>query len=258
MPQQRRPRHRRTGVSGSVRGVESLLLFARSPVAGAERSRLDALRGEADAQALASAFLRDIADTCGLWREQRLGADLNRRVVVMAEPDANSPLLAEAARRAGARVEAVRGAEGAEQLRHAFDMEFAHGARSVCAVGASTPTLPAHLLDEAFRALVWERAVLGPTFAGGLWLLGAQRPAPDVFASASWATPAALTQTLDRARAAGVEPHLLPFWYDVGQAADLERIAWHARSLRARRAGAVPETWRVLDELGLAGREGGA
>lgn len=231
--------------------METLLLLARGPLAGAPRSRLAASRGDADARVLSAAFLLDLADTCGLWRTQRLGADLNRRVVLLVAEGADHPLVVEAAARAGARVEPLTGASAAEQLANAFELEFEHGARAVCALGGETPTLPAHLLDEAFRALVWERVVLGPTFEGGLWLAGAQRPAPALFDEVPWSSPAALTHTLEKARAAGVEPHLLPFWYPVEQVPDLERLAWHTQSLRARHPGAVPETWRALGRLGL-------
>ncbi len=175
----------------------------------------------------------------------------------MAAHDVEHPLLREAARRAGARIEEQRGAGPAARLQHAFDLEYEHGARAACAIGGDCPTLPPYLLDEAFRALVWERVVLGPTFQGGCWLLGAQRPAPELFSEAPWSEPAALTHAVDRARAAGAPPHLLPFWYDVTVAADLERLSWHARALRARSPGAVPETWRALATLGLVD-DGGA
>ena len=231
--------------------METLLLLARTPHAAAPQSRLAAARGDADARALSTAFLLDLADTCERWRTQRLGADLNRRVVVCSAEGSEHPVLIEAAARAGARFEPLRGATPAAQLANAFELEFEHGARAICAIGAETPTLPAHLLDEAFRALVWERVVLGPTFEGGLWLVGAQRPAPEVFGEVSWSDPSALTHTLEKARAAGVEPHLVPFWYPVDPFADLERLTWHAQSLRARHPGAVPETWRTLRQLGL-------
>lgn len=76
------------GLSGSVARVETLLLFANAPVAGNVKARLAAARGEQAALALEAAFLIDVADACGQWRAQQLGADLNRRVVLYASRDA--------------------------------------------------------------------------------------------------------------------------------------------------------------------------
>ncbi len=231
--------------------METLVLFAKAPVPGASKTRLAKERGERDAVVLSAGFLLDTAALCARWRTEKVAVDQNRRVAVYASPDVNDPVLAEAARRSGARLEVQQGADLGERLRAAFDAEYERGARAVCAIGADSPTLPIQMLDEAFRALVWERVVLGPTFDGGYWLVGAQRPAPDIFSDVPWSTPAVLPHTVNKLRAAGVEPHILPFWYDVDEAADLERLVWHARSLRVRENTAVASTWRALTQIGL-------
>jgi rSAM/selenodomain-associated transferase 1 len=231
--------------------VETLVLFAKAPVAGGVKTRLAKERGEHDAVILAAGFLLDTAAVCAQWKAQKIAVDQNRRVAIYGAPDVDDPILAEAARRAGARLEVQRGNDLGQRLRHAFEAEYERGARAVAAVGADSPTLPVHLLDEAFRALIWERVVLGPTFDGGYWLVGAQRPAPDLFSDVPWSTPAVLPHTVNKLRASGVEPHLLPFWYDVDQAADLERLVWHAKSLRASSSEQVAATWRALAGIGL-------
>lgn len=231
--------------------METLVLFARAPVAGATKNKLARERGERDAAVLAAGFLLDTVELCARWRTEKVAVDQNRRVVLYASSDVDDPVLAEAARRAGARLEAQAGNDLGERLRRAFDVEYERGARAVCAIGADSPTLPLHLLDEAFRALVWERVVVGPTFDGGYWLLGAQRPAPDLFTDVPWTTPAAVPHALNKMRVAGVEPHLLPFWYDVDEAADLERLVWHTRALRQSHPGDLASTWRALEQIGL-------
>jgi hypothetical protein len=238
-----------------VRAVETLVLFAKAPVAGASKTRLAAAlgkeRGERDAVLLAASFLLDTAALCARWGSEQVAVDQNRRIALYASPDVDDPVLAEAARRAGARLEVQQGKDLGARLKHAFHLEYERGARAVCAIGADSPTLPLHLLDEAFRALLWERAVLGPTFDGGYWLVGAQRPAPDLWSDVPWSTPAVLAHTVAKLRAQGLEPHLLPFWYDVDEAADLERLVWHARSVRARTHDALPSTWSALAHIGL-------
>lgn len=232
--------------------METLILFARAPVPGQTKTRLAKERGDACAVRLAAGFLEDTAHLCGQWQRQRAGADQNRRVVFYVDPDDQDPILKEFAVRAGARLELQRGEDLGARLRHAFAAELDRGARSVCAIGSDAPTLPVWLLDHAYRALMWERVVLGPTFDGGYWLVGTQRPAPDLFTAIPWSTPAVLAVTAERLRGLGIEPHLLPFWYDVDEAQDVERLVWHARALRAEHGEeTVAATWRALLETGL-------
>jgi rSAM/selenodomain-associated transferase 1 len=237
--------------------METLVLFAKAPIAGSTKTRLARERGDRDAVLLSAGFLLDTVELCARWRCERTAVDQNRRVVLYASPHVEDPLLAEAARRAGARLEVQQGADLGARLRHAFEAEYERGARAVCAIGADSPSLPLHLLDEAFRALAWERVVIGPTFDGGYWLIGAQRPAPDLFTDVPWSTPAVVPRTVNRLRATGIEPHLLPFWYDIDEAADLERLVWHAGSVRARSPEKLSATWQALERIGLAGTKAG-
>lgn len=228
--------------------METLILMARSP--GSASTRLSHDRGSAVASRLESGFLDDAARLCARFRAERAGADQNRRVVFCVSGSVDDPIVRELAAVAGARVEAAVGATAAEQVEHAVVAEFERGARAVCVVGTATPTLPAYLVDHAFRALLWERVVVGPTFDGGLWLLGLQRPAPAVF-PASWTTPSSLPAFTKQLQAYELAPHLLPFWYGVDGAADLGRLMWHAQALRLDDSDAVDGTWRALSDTGL-------
>jgi rSAM/selenodomain-associated transferase 1 len=233
--------------------MESLLVFAKRPVAGRVKTRLAAGRGDDDAALLYGAFLQDTARACLKWREQTVAVDPNRRLVWMLDPDGDDPLIVELARRCGARIAPQGDGDLGERLARAFKAEFDRGARAVCAIGTDSPTLPPHLVDHAFRALMFERVVLGPTFDGGYWLVGAQRPAPDVFSHIPWSTPEVLQSTLARLRAQDVAGYLLPFWYDIDEQGDLERLVWHVRALRAHDPTAATATWGVLSQMGLTG-----
>ena len=235
--------------------METLILFADTPLPGS-KARLARDRGEEAALRLAAAFLLDAAGLCHAWRDERVGVDQNRRLVVYAAPDAQDAMMVDVAFRAHARLEPQTGDSPVSRLKNAFEAEFARGARAVCAISGNSPTLPVHLLDLAFRALLWERVTLGPTFDGGIWLVGAQRPAPAaIFDEMAWSTKGVLARMLGRLRSLSVEPHLLPFWYDLDDAADLERLVWHARALRARTPGALAETWHALQNVGLVAAE---
>lgn len=235
--------------------MESLVLFAKAPVLGKVKTRLAGELGEEAALRLYTAFLFDIVDVCAEWRRQTVAADPNRRLILYATPDAEDPILAECARRSGARCAVQPDGDLGERLQAIFEQEFARGARAVCAIGSDSPTLPLHLVEHAFRALQWERVVLGPSFDGGYWTIGAQRPAPDLFTDIPWSTDRVVEATLERTAREGVASHLLPFWYDVDEPEDLRTLVWHLKALRAQRKDACPATWQVLVDLGLAGRK---
>lgn len=231
--------------------MESLLVFAKRPLAGRVKTRLAADRGEEQAALLYGAFLQDTARACLKWREQTVAVDPNRRLVWMLEPHGDDPVIVELARRCGARIVPQGDGDLGDRLSRAFKAEFERGARAVCAIGTDSPTLPPHLVDHAFRALMFERVVLGPTFDGGYWLVGAQRPAPDIFSDIPWSTPETLQTTLDKLRAQDAPGYLLPFWYDVDNDGDLDRLAWHVRALRDQDPTAATATWGALSQMGV-------
>lgn len=237
--------------------METLICFARAPVAGQAKTRLARGRTEQSAALLAAGFLLDTAELCARWRDGRVAVDQNRRVVFYATPDLTDPAVIEAAHAAGARLEQQVGEDLGARLQHAFDVEFSRGARAVAVIGTDSPTLPVHYLDEAFRALVWERVALGPTFDGGYWLIGAQRPAPDLFTGVPWSTSGVVPATLAKLHAQNVEPALLPFWFDVDEPDDLERLVWNVRAIRRRHPERLASTWRALSAAGVVAANDG-
>jgi rSAM/selenodomain-associated transferase 1 len=241
--------------------VETLILFTKAPLPGKTKTRLAKERGDDAALRLSTAFLTDTAALCGRWRSRSAEAgsavDANRRLAFYVDPLVEDPILVDLAWKAGARLELQQGKDLGERLRHAFDAELARGARAVCAIGSDSPTLPLHLLDHAFRALLWERVIIGPTFDGGYWLVGAQRPAPNLFDNIPWSTAAVVARTASLLRTQGLAAHLLPFWYDVDEASDLERLVWHLKALHADSGGrsddahVSPATFQALLDVGL-------
>lgn len=230
--------------------MESLVVFAKKPALGCVKTRLVPRVGEAGALLLYTAFLRDTLATCTSWRAQSVAADPNRRLVLYVTPDDDNPIFAECVRESGARLCVQPEGDLGVRLETIFEQEFSRGARAVCAVGTDSPTLPQHLLEHAFRALCWERVALGPTFDGGYWLVGAQRPAPDLFRGIPWSTQDVMPATVGRLAHEGIVPALLPFWYDIDDEAGLRHLQWHLPTLDPQ--GALGRHTRAaLQELGL-------
>jgi len=221
--------------------METLIVWSpATPLPALERR----LGTEATRQ-LADAVFDDLLATGVRWRETRIAADFNRRLVVVA-PASEQGRLGPRVDAAGARLERARG-DGDEAIAHAFADEFERGARAVALIGLVAPTVRAHHLDHAFRALQFERLVVGPAFDGGTWLVGAQRPAPASIGALPPGRPGALLDREQALREAGDTVHLLPFWYTLDD--DLERLAWHLRQASPERDPCAPRTRDALARL---------
>jgi glycosyltransferase A (GT-A) superfamily protein (DUF2064 family) len=177
---------------------------------------------------VARAFIEAVVDAGAAWRATQAAVDLNRRLVLCVDADDDSAPWDALASAAGARVERVPDAPLGALRAAAFMAEFDRGARAVAAIGVDAPSLPVYLLDHAFRALGFELAVVGPTFDGGAWLVGAQRPIPPALADLPWGSSELGTRAQEQLSA-----HVLPFWYDVATPDDVARLRWHARALGA-------------------------
>ena len=66
--------------------------------------------------------------------------------------------------------------------------------------------------------------VLGGSDDGGYYLIGLKRLHHQVFEQIDWSTERVFAQTLERAREIGLATELLPTWYDVDDAATLDRL----------------------------------
>jgi rSAM/selenodomain-associated transferase 1 len=121
---------------------------------------------------------------------------------------------------------AQRGDGFGERLLHASRDLFACGFSAVCLIDSDSPTMPQGALLQAVEALLraGDRMVLGRSDDGGYYLLGIKRLHHRLFEQIDWSTERVSAQTLERAREIGLQVELLPTWYDVDDAATLERL----------------------------------
>lgn len=96
-----------------------------------------------------------------------------------------------------------------ERLVHAFARHFADGARRAVIVGTDCPGVDRRHVTEAFAALDAHDVVLGPTQAGGVYLIGLREPQPSLFRGVHWSSAAVRSQLKARAADARLAPHLL-------------------------------------------------
>ena len=186
------------------------LVFVRAPELGRVKTRLAAALGDDGAlrvyRRLAEHTVREAREVGGELRVHFTPAERDAEVRAWL---GDAVYIPQAAGDLGTRMEAA--------FRAAFDA----GAERVVIIGSDLPDLSAALLRRAFDALASHPAVLGPARDGGYYLLGMTSLIPGIFHDIPWSTATVLARTLERLRAAGIEPVLLDTLTDVDEVEDL-------------------------------------
>ena len=205
--------------------AESLILFAKPPLAGRVKTRLAQSLGGEGAARLYACFLRDAAGTARALRAARPGVSLvcewalEQGETLDEFPLADwlpGPFLHRA----------QTGADLGMRMAAALGRPLAFGRRAVL-IGTDFPDLPHEVLGDAFESLASTdepKVALGPAADGGYYLIGMNRFLPEIFTGIPWSTSGVLSRTLERAGALGAGTALLPEWRDVDDADDLEAL----------------------------------
>ena len=245
----------------------ALLVMAKQPVAGRAKTRLVPPLTSSSAASLYHCFLQDILATVrvaarreafipGIAYTPAVAQDFFRQLApdFWLIPQQGPPPAS-----AGPRPEAASGSlSGAPQqaplvrqperlgdrLQYVLSAALSRGHRQVAAINSDSPTLPPDLLCSAFRRLDDPRvdAVFGPCADGGYYLIGVKRPPGRLVTDVRMSTPTVLRDTLAIAAAEGLRVDLLPEWYDIDSAGELQRLSVELASHPER----APATSRFL------------
>lgn len=194
----------------------AILVFAKSPVAGAAKTRLIPLLGAAGAAMLHSRLI-----TRALATARAAAPD---SLALWCAPDAAHPFLQSAAQQYDARLQVQHGADLGARMAHAFAATLQQGMHAIC-IGADCPALTVLHLREAAAALrAGHDAVFVPAEDGGYALIGLSRAVPELFAGISWGEAAVMAQTRERLREHGLRWHELETLWDVDRPEDYQRL----------------------------------
>lgn len=187
----------------------AIILFAKAPVAGHVKTRLQATLGAEATLALHQAFVLDMLDnlvTLSGIADLELHTDIRTDVWMRTEVTVR---------------EQAPGDLGLKMI-HALSTALAQGRPQVCLVGSDAPTLPiSHL--EALLASPADVA-LGPCEDGGYYAIACRRTHPAMFHGVEWSSARAFAQTESAARHCGLSVDRGPSWYDVDQPPELLRL----------------------------------
>ena len=228
-------------------GQCAVAVMAKTPTAGRSKTRLTPPLTPAQAAALSAAFLSDVTETMARAARQRPIA--RWAAYAPAGPaHAFDGMLAEGTRLllADGATDVPPGVTGFGRcLFHAMRTLLSDGYAAACVLNSDSPTLPARILCQAADLLLapGDRAVIGPAEDGGYYLLGLKSAHARLFTDIAWSTDGVAEATRERARQTGLELVELPPWYDVDDAASLDRLR---RDLSRSGSDAAPASARAL------------
>jgi rSAM/selenodomain-associated transferase 1 len=229
----------------------AFVVMAKAPLVGSVKTRLIPPLTAEEAAELSRCFIRDMAVGISSIADVEAGIG----IVAFTPPDqanAFDDLLP-----AGFHLLAQRGSDLGERLLHATQDLLAAGFASVCLINGDSPTLPPSCLAQAASLLrqSGDRVALGPAEDGGYYLIGLKRPHARMFDRIDWSTPRVFEQSLARAAEIGLEVARLQFWYDVDDAASLQRLlrevapSRHEQKDHPSGSGNAPRTAAYLRQI---------
>jgi rSAM/selenodomain-associated transferase 1 len=193
---------------------DALAVFAKQPVAGRVKTRLQTLLNAARAAEMYRAFLIDsVHQYISLKCEIYLYLDDHSadQGIVRDLPDVV--------------VRYQLGADLAERMRNASLDMFASGHERCAIIGTDHPSLPLPFIEEAFNSLVDPMSItIGPSEDGGYYLVGMNDFFPGLFDGMTFSHERVFGDTLERAAATSANVTVLPVWYDVDTPDQLPRL----------------------------------
>jgi rSAM/selenodomain-associated transferase 1 len=195
----------------------AVILFARQPVSGKVKTRLQPALGEAKTLGLYECFLQD---SLALLTSLK-----NVDCFVGCHPAEGETYFKQLDSAQSVRVFPQEGADLGEKMKRAFSDRFEEGYDHVVIIGSDSPSLPNTYIENALCSS--KDLVLGPSADGGYYLIAMHRKVVDVFKGVSWGTETVLKETCDRIAHLGASLELLPPWYDVDRPEDLAFLETH-------------------------------
>src|SRR3990172_636781 len=220
--------------------ANALAVMAKAPIAGKVKTRLVPPFTREQAAELYRALLMD--------HLEHLSGLTVAELYLVYTPDSAAPLMKQLA---PPNFQCIAQHDGdlGERMNAAFIDLWQLGHRNVVVIGSDLPALPLDFLGTAFGLLATSapQVVLGPSRDGGYYVVGMNRPTPEIFQDMTWSHGRVLTETTERLAKRGIQPALLPEWFDIDSFDDLKQLK--ALSEPAAR-GAVKRTLSYLEGLG--------
>jgi len=218
----------------------AVILFARDPILGQVKTRLNSFLDDETILKLYKCFLED-----SLAKIQQVG---NADCFVGISHENNSGFFNKL-ESFGMTLFSQQGKDLGDKMRRAFIDRFMQGYNKVVIIGSDSPSLPVSYIDKALDS---ERdLVLGPSIDGGYYLIAMRGKVFEVFSGVDWGTDKVLYETLQRVKEGSFSFDLLPVWYDVDLPEDLKFLKTHLLLITQAGLSDGGMTKSILDEISI-------
>ena len=194
-----------------------LVVFAKTPVRGSVKTRMQPYLSEHDCLRLHKALLK-------FWiahlRDWELGS-VQKTLFLTPLDDHRAEADLDLGIPEGVAVETQHGGDLGERLTRALHQKWNDGFRKLLFIGTDCPLLGIEDLQSAFQALDEYEVVLGPASDGGYYLIGISSLRPELFSRISWGTPDVYRQTVERLQAGSIDWKCLREVFDLDTFEDL-------------------------------------
>lgn len=195
-----------------------LIIYAKAPVAGIAKTRLFPHISFEEAAMLHEAMVADMVDMCASLPMLRLWLSYTPAGTVGLFKSLLGDVL-------GDRTLEYLPQDGdglGERMHRSFCSAFNEGAKRTVIVGTDVPSLQPYFIRGAFHRLSMADLVIGPAKDGGYYLIGLNRPVPEIFMGVEWSGADVLATTLDVSKRLGLKAELLPTLMDIDTFEDLK------------------------------------
>jgi len=186
-----------------------VIVFAKAPIPGRVKTRLDGMLDPAAASELHCALVRDALEML-----QSLSREADVDLCTDIETDA------------WAEVRITRSLQGegdlGQQMYRALDKALADGRTQVMIIGSDSPGLPPTHIQGLLHSSA--DVALGPTEDGGYYAISCCKIAPSMFKEVRWSTPDTLADTKSAVQECGLSLEIGAPWFDVDRPVDLHRL----------------------------------
>ncbi len=188
---------------------KALILFQKRRVRGKVKTRIARTEGNEEALAIYNQLVK---------YTHKVSSEVNADVFVFfseSEPREDIPV--------GFKEGLQIGKDLGERMSNAFIEILSIGYEKAALIGTDCGELTSEIIENGFDLLNDNEVVFGPADDGGYYLIGMNKPNPDVFKDIPWSTDQVLSLTKQRAEKKGLTFALLPQLSDVDTIEDWKR-----------------------------------
>jgi len=219
----------------------ALVLFAKAPVAGEVKTRLQPEITSENSARLQEAMIKDSIS---------LISEINNvEKIIYFLPGEKKYIFEKFTDGLPFRLNCQNGVDLGKKMENAFKDLFNKGFFRVVVIGVDSPTLPKEYINKAFIELDKADLVIGPSEDGGYYLIGLKEKVLPVFSPVEWGSNRVLSQTEELVKKNNLKLSILPVHYDIDTIEDLRHLKTHLKLLSRSGENVPVNTMNIVDDI---------